>query len=229
MSEMTQPTSSAPAPPGPGILLLDDETFARQELRRVLTKKGFSNVQEARDSAEALQQVAKGEIGVVVLDLQLEDGPDGIETARQIQEVHPETSFIVVSAYASESAYHERAAVEQLRVVEWIEKPIQPALPKLIETLQQVTSQEPVMALAASINAVYDKMRALVQSNGGKPGLREALVPLREKLRILQKQEAREIEQRYDAHFRASDEKVARLFEETDRLINRTSKLLERR
>jgi hypothetical protein len=65
--------------------------------------------------------------------------------------------------------------------------------------------------ISASIDAVYDEMRALVESHAGKPGLREKLRPLREELRALQAREAEEIAERYDAHFRPKYEKALEL------------------
>jgi CheY-like chemotaxis protein len=72
-----------------------------------------------------------------------------------------------------------------------------------------VNKDRPTMQeLADSIDAVYDKMRALVESHGGKPGLREKLRPLRDELRALQEEEARQIGERYDAHFRPAYERA---------------------
>jgi len=95
------------------------------------------------------------------------------------------------------------------------------------EILQELRTETPtgsedrptMQELAASIDAVYDEMRALVESHGGKPGLREMLRPLRAKLRTLQEQEALQIAERYDSHFRAADERAERLIERARQLL----------
>ncbi len=65
--------------------------------------------------------------------------------------------------------------------------------------------------ISASIDAIYDEMRSLVESHAGRPGLREILRPLREELRAMQAREAEEIAERYDAHFRPNYEKALEL------------------
>jgi hypothetical protein len=70
-----------------------------------------------------------------------------------------------------------------------------------------------VQKTSDEIDAIYDEMRALVESHAGEPGLREKLLPLREKLRAFQEREAEEIAARYDSHLRPGYEKARELVE----------------
>jgi CheY-like chemotaxis protein len=119
------------------ILIVEDEALPRAELTRALMKQGFE-VREASNSGEAVQIAKSRDIDVVLIDILLGDGPDGVEAARQIQNLLPGVSFIFVSAVANDQAYRKRAGDHNLRVVDWIEKPIQPALQRLIKILGEM-------------------------------------------------------------------------------------------
>lgn len=59
------------------------------------------------------------------------------------------------------------------------------------------------LPLEARIDALYEELRNLVTRYAGKPGLRDALNPVREELRILHQIEAEGIIRRYDSHLQA--------------------------
>ena len=210
------------------ILLVDDELIPRRELKRALMKQGMK-VLEASDSEGALREARSEEISLVLMDILLGDGPDGIEAACMIRDIQPNASFIFLSAVAGEQEYHDRAVAHNLPVTEWIEKPIQPALPQLFETISRGLASAPSsrpegdeeseVSVDIAIDAVYSEMRALVESHVGG-GLREALQPLREKLRTLQIQEAHAIAERYNEHFRLDNERA-------ENLIMRARKVLD--
>jgi hypothetical protein len=54
-----------------------------------------------------------------------------------------------------------------------------------------------VEAIARKVDETYDEIRDLIVRRTGDPGLKDALHPLREKLRKLQKEEADAIELRF--------------------------------
>lgn len=133
----TTSSTSIPVNPKelPAILLVEDEPTPRRELSRALTRKGF-NVREAASGEEAMRQAGAGDVGLVLMDILLGDGQDGIEAAQEIQQAHPETSVVFVSAYAKEPEYHQRAEGNVFHIGGWIEKPI-----KIPETLQIVSRE----------------------------------------------------------------------------------------
>ena len=151
------------------ILVVEDETVARREMSRFLKRKGF-RVREASGAVEAIQRAAEGNIAVVLMDIVLGEGPDGIEVAREIQSVHPDTSVIFVSAYASDRGYRERADLDQIRIVGWIEKPIGT---RTIHQLTELISGEIIKtAVRASLAraraqgiAPAEHLRALAKQN----------------------------------------------------------------
>jgi len=81
------------------VLVVDDEPAIRQILAVRLTKAGCRVVQAA-DATEALEKLAKGEFEVAVSDIQMPDF-DGIELVRKARAAGVDTSFIMMTAYAS--------------------------------------------------------------------------------------------------------------------------------
>jgi hypothetical protein len=75
--------------------------------------------------------------------------------------------------------------------------------------------------VAAQIDLLYDEMRALVARHAGRPGLREALRPLRERMRTLQQIEAEEILRHYDLQFHTNYKEAGQLIHEARRLSAR--------
>lgn len=84
---------------------------------------------------------------------------------------------------------------------------------------QQVSTDLSPQDVQASIDAVYDQMRVLVASHGGRPGLRQALRPLRERLRVLQETEALQVAARFDSHFQAEYDAAQALIAEARELL----------
>lgn len=134
-------TATHAAPPfgeWPEILLVEDEPIPRKELTRALTRKGF-RVREAVNADEAIRESQQGDVGLVLMDILLGDGPDGIDTARQIQQARPDTSIVFVSAYTHETEYQQRAKSSIPRIGGWIDKPIGRAN---IQELLRITGKE---------------------------------------------------------------------------------------
>lgn len=91
------------------ILLVDDHPVVRAGLRAVLESAGrLRVVAEASTAAEALAAVgrlaAQGEgPDVVVMDIELGSGPNGIEATEQLGRAHPRLPVLIVSTYGAVS------------------------------------------------------------------------------------------------------------------------------
>ncbi len=125
------------------VLLVDDSKVMRQIQRRSLTTIGFSDIAEAGDGIEALQQMnGQPKPDIVILDWNM-PRLDGLGTLRKIRETDTKT---VVVMCTTES--------EKVRVIEavkagvnnYIVKPFTPTVlqDKLAETLQRVGLAMPV-------------------------------------------------------------------------------------
>jgi DNA-binding response OmpR family regulator len=86
------------------VLLVDDEDGLRKALRDVLEDDGF-RVFDARDGAEAIEQIDRHAPDVVVLDLMLPQ-VDGFEVLRMLRarEATVNTRVIVLTAHGDEDS-----------------------------------------------------------------------------------------------------------------------------
>jgi DNA-binding response OmpR family regulator len=90
------------------ILVVDDEDTLRYFLRLHLEEKGY-HVSEAADGATALRLIDHNRFDVALIDLQLTD-MNGIEIMRYLRKNEPDTSVIILTAYATVDS-----AIEALR------------------------------------------------------------------------------------------------------------------
>lgn len=87
------------------ILIAEDETIIRLDLRQLLEEHGLVVCGEARDGDEAVALARRLEPDAVLLDVRM-PGLDGIEAARRIHAERP-VPIVMLTAYA------ERALVER--------------------------------------------------------------------------------------------------------------------
>jgi two-component system, response regulator PdtaR len=82
------------------ILIAEDETIIRLDLRELLEKSGFDVCAEARDGEEAVQLARTLEPDLALLDVKMPK-LDGIEAARKILEERP-IPIVMVTAYGEQ-------------------------------------------------------------------------------------------------------------------------------
>jgi DNA-binding NtrC family response regulator len=103
------------------VLLVEDKDSLREMLRHALEAQGHE-VLEARDQAEAIQQLQQTRPAVVLTDLKLPDG-DGFGVLRAAKELDPELQVVVMTAYGS-----IQDAVTAMRegAMDFLAKPVDP-------------------------------------------------------------------------------------------------------
>ncbi len=82
------------------ILIAEDETIIRLDLRALLEKSGFEVVAEARDGEEAVALARSEEPDVALLDVKMPK-LDGIDAARRILDERP-IPIVMVTAYGEQ-------------------------------------------------------------------------------------------------------------------------------
>ena len=88
------------------ILIVEDfEPFSRY-LRNLLSALGFTNVVQARDGDQAVELVRELQPGLILLDLGL-PGLCGLEVARQVKTISPQSQILIVSAETCEEIVEE--------------------------------------------------------------------------------------------------------------------------
>ncbi len=102
----------------PNILIVDDEKDICMALNILLTKEGYA-VKEAYNGEQAVERMKQENFDVIMTDIKMEK-MDGFEVLKQAQMISPETSVIMMTAFASVGS-----AVEAMRAgaVDYITKP----------------------------------------------------------------------------------------------------------
>ncbi len=160
------------------VLIVDDEKDICKALSILLTKEGYS-VKEAYNGEEALELIKKENFDVVMTDIRMEK-VDGFEVLRQTQKISPETSVIMMTAFASVGS-----AVEAMRAgaADYITKPfindeIRLTIRRLIESrnlqmenliLRQELSQRPpaftnIIGTSDAIQKIFSIMEKVIPS-----------------------------------------------------------------
>jgi len=100
------------------ILIVDDEKDICRALNILLTKEGHA-VKEAYNGEEAVERIMKENFDIIMTDIKM-GKMDGFEVLRQSQKISPDTSVIMMTAFASVGS-----AVEAMRAgaSDYITKP----------------------------------------------------------------------------------------------------------
>jgi DNA-binding response OmpR family regulator len=103
------------------ILVIDDEVAVNNNIRKILSKRGFQ-VEQAITKAEALQKIHERPYSLVLLDLKI-PGVRGLELLKAIRDKRPETKVIIITGYASIDTAVETA---RLGAIDYLPKPFTP-------------------------------------------------------------------------------------------------------
>jgi len=111
------PRETVPA----GILVIDDEVAVNNNIRKILSKKGF-NVDQAFTKTEALEKIEESAYTLVLLDLKIPE-VKGLELLKAIRDRRPDTIVIIITGYASIETAVETS---RLGAIDYLAKPFTP-------------------------------------------------------------------------------------------------------
>lgn len=141
------------------LLIVDDEPLARQRLCRMLRARGPGDeIREAADGVEALEQNARFEPDVVLLDIRM-PGMDGIEAARHMAQAEHPPAIVFCTAYDE----YAIAAFES-RAVGYLLKPVQQEKLEAVLAAAAATTRYQLKALA---EAAQQERRCLSSRSAG--------------------------------------------------------------
>jgi DNA-binding NtrC family response regulator len=162
----------------PNILVVDDEKDICMALKILLTKEGY-NVKEAYNGEQALERIRQENFDIVMTDIKMEK-MDGFEVLKESQKISPETSVIMMTAFASVGS-----AVEAMRAgaTDYITKPfindeIRLTIKRILKSrdlqmenqiLRQELSQRPaaftnIIGSSEPMQKVFDVMEKVIPS-----------------------------------------------------------------
>jgi DNA-binding NtrC family response regulator len=112
------------------ILIVDDNTSLDQTTAFILRRKGYE-VMTAEDGRRALEIVRERPFDMIFLDVQM-PGMNGTETYKQIRQIRPEASVVMMTAYAVEDLVREALSAGARGI---LHKPLD--VEQLIELVEQ--------------------------------------------------------------------------------------------
>lgn len=81
------------------VVIVEDDPFTRLTLSSLLREMGCDVVGEAGTVADALVVIAEAKPDLVLIDLDLGEGPTGNDLAHAVREASPEIKLVVLSTY----------------------------------------------------------------------------------------------------------------------------------
>jgi DNA-binding response OmpR family regulator len=103
------------------ILVIDDEVAVNNNIRKILSKKGY-HVDQAVTKDEALDKIQSRPYKLVLLDLKI-PGVRGLELLKAVRDRNSETKVIIITGYASIETAVESA---RLGAIDYLPKPFTP-------------------------------------------------------------------------------------------------------
>ena len=104
---------------GESILIVDDVEEQREIASRILIKLGYS-VTSVSSGEEAIEYMKDNSADLLVLDMIMDPGIDGLDTYKNILELHPNQKVIIASGFSETERVKE---AQRLGAGEYIKKP----------------------------------------------------------------------------------------------------------
>ncbi|MCP4717773.1 MAG: response regulator, partial [Deltaproteobacteria bacterium] len=104
---------------GEKILIIDDVKAQRELATNMLTKLNY-NTETAESGEEAVEYLQNDSADILVLDMIMDPGIDGLETYKRILEIHPKQKAVIASGFSETDRVRE---AQQLGACTYIKKP----------------------------------------------------------------------------------------------------------
>jgi len=104
---------------GESILIVDDMEFQRELAENLLDNLNYE-IATASSGEEAVAYIQNRHVDLILLDMIMDPGIDGLETLRRIREIQPDQKTIIVSGFA---ATERVRMAQELGAGEYVRKP----------------------------------------------------------------------------------------------------------
>lgn len=146
------------------ILIVDDEPSVRSTLKAVLEDEGF-NAFAVSSGEEAIEQIPKISPDVVLLDVLMPGGIDGLETLRRIRASNFDTIVIMVSAHGT---IDMAVQAMELGAIDFIEKPL--SVERMLIRLDQAVEKKKLQTENIMLKKEIDERYQII---GESPAMRD--------------------------------------------------------
>lgn len=136
------------------ILIVDDERGIRETLRGVLEDEGFS-VETAANGEDALKLAAATNFAVILLDIWLGRGADGLETLQKLGENQSSAAVVMISGHGT---IETAVRATKLGAFDFLEKPLssEKTLVTVRNALRQKQLERQNQELQQQLGAEYE-------------------------------------------------------------------------
>ena len=104
---------------GESVLVVDDMADIREALQCMLSMLGY-RVSSVSSGEDAVEYMKNNKADIILLDMMMDPGIDGLDTYRLISQINPGQKAIIISGYAPTQRVSE---ARRLGVGNFIEKP----------------------------------------------------------------------------------------------------------
>jgi two-component system cell cycle sensor histidine kinase/response regulator CckA len=104
---------------GESILVVDDIADQRNMAANMLTSLGY-NVEKVSSGEEAIEHIRKNKVDLLILDMIMEPGMDGLQTYREIIKINPDQRAVIVSGFSQTDSVNKAM---QLGAGAYLKKP----------------------------------------------------------------------------------------------------------
>lgn len=122
------------------VLIVDDELDFLETIVKRLERRGIE-ASGAKSAEEAIEQMKQKRVDVILLDIKMPGGMDGIEAFRQMKKIQPLAEVIFLTGHAT-----VETSIEGLKLgaFDYLIKPVklEDLLPKLAEAFERKNAQE---------------------------------------------------------------------------------------
>ena len=147
------------------ILIVDDEFSVRHSLTAWFEDEGYT-VDAASSGKEALAKLAESQWDIFFLDLKM-PGMSGLELQKKIKEIQPDSTIIMITAFAS-----VESAVEAMQsgAYDYLSKPFDPDYLALLvrNIIERKKLKEETAILKKTIDVVYSSKEIIGESSAIK-------------------------------------------------------------
>jgi DNA-binding NarL/FixJ family response regulator len=81
-------------------MIIDDDPFTRVTLANTITSLGYEITAECESATTALQSAEANCPDIAIVDLDLGEGPSGIDVTRGLRRINPSIGIMILSTYA---------------------------------------------------------------------------------------------------------------------------------
>lgn len=133
------------------ILIVDDEPNIRTSLKGVLEDESFK-VYTASSGEEALENLQKIKPDVILLDVLMPGGIDGIETLRRIKSLEPDSAVIIITGHGT---IDMTVNAMEMGALDFIEKPL--SIDRILMRIEQALEKKKLREENISLKKEIDE------------------------------------------------------------------------